>query len=74
MEGEDEDSEEPRAFNNRPAWQRALVLVAGSFMNLLTCVILLIIISFWIGAATNTLDTVEKESAAEKAGLLPEIL
>ncbi len=71
MEGEDEDSEEPRAFNNRPAWQRALVLVAGSFMNLLTCVILLIIISFWIGAATNTLDTVEKESAAEKAGLLP---
>ncbi len=71
MEGEDEDSEEPRAFNNRPAWQRALVLVAGSFMNLLTCVILLIIISFWIGAATNTLDTVEEGICSEKAGLLP---
>lgn len=70
MEGEDEDSEEPRAFNNRPAWQRACVLVAGSFMNLLTCVILLMIISFWIGTATTTLDTVEKGSAAEKAGLL----
>ena len=23
MEGEDEDSEEPRALNNQPAWQRA---------------------------------------------------
>ncbi len=71
MEGEDEDSEEPRAFNNQPAWQRALVLAAGSFMNLLTCVILLIIISLWIGAATTTLGTVEKGSAADKAGLLP---
>ena len=29
MEGEDEDSEDERAFNNRPAWARALVLIAG---------------------------------------------
>ena len=34
MEGEDEDSKDERAFNNKPAWQRALVLAAGSFMNL----------------------------------------
>ena len=39
MEGEDEDSEDDRAFNNKPAWQRALVLTAGSFMNLLTAVV-----------------------------------
>ncbi len=70
MEGEDEDSEDPRAFNNQPAWQRAIVLAAGSLMNLLTCVVLLIIIAFIAGQATTTLDKVEPGSAADKAGLL----
>ena len=30
MEGEDEDSDDERAFNNKPAWKRALILAAGS--------------------------------------------
>jgi len=46
MEGEDEDSEDERAFNNQPAWQRAIVLAAGSIMNLLTAIVLMIIIAF----------------------------
>ena len=33
MEGEDEESDEPRAFNNKKPWQKLVVLVAGSFMN-----------------------------------------
>lgn len=69
MEGEDEDSEDPRAFNNQPAWQRACVLAAGSFMNLLTCVVLLIIIAFYSGTATTTLGEITEGSPAEKAGL-----
>ena len=69
MEGEDEDSENPRAFNNQPAWQRALVLAAGSFMNLLTCVVLLIIIAFWAGQATTTIDQVTADSPAARAGI-----
>lgn len=69
MEGEDEDSDEPRAFNNQPAWQRACVLAAGSFMNLLTCVILLIVIAFWVGTATTTIDSVLDGSPAQKAGI-----
>ena len=69
MEGEDEDSEDPRAFNRKPAWQRALILAAGSFMNLLTCVVLLIIIAFWAGQPTTTLDSVIDGSPAEKAGI-----
>ena len=70
MEGEDEDSDNPRAFNNQPAWQRAIVLAAGSLMNLLTCVILLIIIAFWSGTATTTIDTVMDNSPAQKAGIV----
>ncbi len=69
MEGEDEDSEDPRAFNNKPAWQRALVLAAGSFMNLLTCVVLLIIIAFWAGQASTTIDQVTPDSPAYEAGI-----
>ena len=69
MEGEDEDSEDPRAFNNKPAWQRALVLAAGSFMNLLTCVVLLIVIAFWVGQATTTIDQVQKDAPAYEAGI-----
>ena len=70
MEGEDEDSEEPRAFNNQPAWQRACVLAAGSFMNLLTCVVLLIIIAFCVGQASTTINEVSPGSPAEKAGII----
>ncbi|MCQ2546019.1 MAG: RIP metalloprotease RseP [Clostridia bacterium] len=70
MEGEDEDSEEPRAFNNQPAWQRACVLAAGSFMNLLTCVVLLIVIAFWVGTSTTTINEVSDGSPAQKAGIV----
>lgn len=69
MEGEDEDSEDPRAFNNQPAWQRACVLAAGSFMNLLTCIVLLIVIAFCVGQASLTINEVGAGSPAEKAGI-----
>lgn len=69
MEGEDEDSDDARAFNNKPAWKRACVLAAGAFMNLVTAVVLLIIIAFWSGQPTTTVDTVIADSPAYEAGL-----
>lgn len=69
MEGEDEESEDARAFNKKPAWQRAIVLAAGSFMNLLTAIVLMIIIAFWQGEATNTIETVIDGSPAFEAGI-----
>ncbi len=35
MEGEDEDSGNPRAFNNAAKWKRFIILIAGVFMNFL---------------------------------------
>ncbi|MCR5034738.1 MAG: RIP metalloprotease RseP [Clostridia bacterium] len=70
MEGEDEDSDEPRALNNQPAWQRACILAAGSVMNFITCVVLLIIIAFWVGTTTTTIDQVMDDSPAQKAGIV----
>lgn len=45
MEGEDENSESPRAFNKKSVPVRILVLAAGAIMNLLLGLILFIIIN-----------------------------
>jgi len=42
MEGEDENSEDPRAFTSAKPWKRAVILVAGSAMNFLTGLLVLI--------------------------------
>lgn len=44
MEGEDEESEDPRAFTSQPVWKRALVLVAGTMMNFLTGLLLILVL------------------------------
>ena len=44
MEGEDEASEDPRAFNNQSVLRRVLILTAGSAMNFLLGFILLVIL------------------------------
>ncbi len=43
MEGEDEQSDNKRALNNKPVIQRMAVMVAGAFMNLLLGLILVIV-------------------------------
>jgi regulator of sigma E protease len=46
MEGEDDGSNDPRAFTNKPIWARFIVLVAGSLMNfILGFVIILILLT-----------------------------
>ena len=44
MEGEDEESENPRAFTSKPWWRRLIILAAGSFMNFLAGLLVLVII------------------------------
>ena len=36
MEGEDGDSEVEGAFNSKPPWQRAIIILAGATVNLIT--------------------------------------
>lgn len=36
LEGEDEDSDDPRSLNNKPAWKRLVVMAAGAVFNLVT--------------------------------------
>lgn len=44
MAGEDEESDDPRAFTNQVPWKRVLILVAGSFMNFLLGLLIVIIL------------------------------
>lgn len=47
MEGEDGDSENPRAFTNAKIWKRLIILAAGSAMNFLTgLLIMALLITF----------------------------
>lgn len=41
MEGEDESSDDPRAFTSAKAWKRAIILAAGAAMNFVTGLLIL---------------------------------
>lgn len=66
-------ADEPRAFYNQPAWQRAIVLAAGSFTHFVVAFVLLFGALAGIGLATatgtNTIEVVSPGSPAEEAGL-----
>lgn len=44
MAGEDEQSDDPRAFTNQSVWKRLIILVAGSFMNFLLGMLIIAIL------------------------------
>ena len=44
MEGEDEDTDNPRSFQKAAWWKRLIILVAGSFMNLVAGILLLMLV------------------------------
>lgn len=44
MEGEDEDSDDPKAFGSQAAWKRLIILCAGAFMNFLTGLLLVLLL------------------------------
>ncbi|HCU07423.1 MAG TPA: RIP metalloprotease RseP [Clostridiales bacterium] len=71
MEGEDEESPDERAFNRQPAWAKILVIVAGSFMNILATILILAVILTYSGSYTTILDQVPEGYPAQEAGLLP---
>ncbi|NLL63879.1 MAG: site-2 protease family protein [Ruminococcaceae bacterium] len=44
MEGEDEDSNDESAFNKKTTWQRAIIIIAGATVNIITGIIIMAII------------------------------
>lgn len=69
MEGENEESDQEGAFNNKPWWAKILVLIAGAAMNVLIAAVVMSVIILISGTATTTVDKVENGSPAQIAGL-----
>lgn len=72
MEGENEDSDDPRAFRHKPPWQKGLIILAGATVNLLTGVL---IITILLGTekliATPVVKDVVRGSTSQVQGLRP---
>lgn len=69
MEGEEESSDDPRAYSNQSVGKRALVIAAGPLMNLLAAFILAAIFLGNIGFFTNTISEFYEDSVIQKAGV-----
>jgi len=44
MEGEDENSSDPRSFTAKPAWQRLIIVTAGAAMNFFSGLLILVLL------------------------------
>lgn len=73
MEGEEEgESPDPRAFPNRPWWQRLIILLAGVLMNFVTGLVILLLI--YAGNQVFSIPTVRDYTEgwnAQEQGLEP---
>lgn len=71
MEGEDEESDDENAFNNKACWKRVLIVAAGAIMNILLGFILIIAMkstSEHIG--TNVIAAFDDENATSAHGIM----
>lgn len=70
MVGEDEDSEDENALNNKPVWQRMIIVAAGAFMNVLVGVlIVLVIVCSSKELGTNVIERFAESSPLPQYGL-----
>ncbi len=69
MEGEDENSNDPRSFNRVPVLSRIAVIAAGAMMNFILAIIVFSIVAFNLGVPTTTIKDVQQDSPAESVGI-----
>lgn len=70
LEGENEESENPRAFINKPVWQRMIVIVAGAFNNIVLGLIMMAILLVQSPAfSSTTVSGFAQAAFTSKSGL-----
>ena len=71
MEGEEGESDNPNAFNKKPAWQRFIIVIAGAIMNILVGVVIITIItSTQTHYGTTVVSGFANNAPSAQAGLL----
>jgi regulator of sigma E protease len=69
MEGEDENSDDPRGFGKASPLARIAVVIAGAIMNFVLAVIVLSIVSFNTGTPTTIIEEAIIDSPAYESGI-----
>ena len=72
FEGEDEESDNPRAFSNQSTWKKIAVVIAGSVMNIILGFVIFSIIS--INSApfvTNEIASLDQRAYMYQEGVMP---
>jgi len=69
MEGEEEASENERAFNRKPILTRIAVIAAGPIMNLVIAVLFFFLVYNYSGYNTSRINEIADNSPAVSAGL-----
>ena len=69
FEGEEDGSEDPRSFNRQKAWKKLLVLVAGSFNNIVIGIIIFTVVFAISGSYSPVLSEVVEDKPAAQAGI-----
>lgn len=66
MAGEDEESDDPNAFNKKPAWQRFIVTAAGATVNIIAGFLaMIIVVGFSDIGGTVYAETVDRAVISE---------
>lgn len=73
MEGEEESSDDPRSFHNKPFWRKFIILVAGAFMNFVTGLVIILVLFFLVGSPAAPVFTgvMDGAEAVLDTGLQP---
>ncbi len=69
MEGEDSESDDPRAFNNKSVFRRFLIVAAGPVFNFILAFLLSIILIACTGYVPSEIGRIKSGYPAEQAGL-----
>ena len=69
MEGEDGESKDPRAFGAKTILQRASILFAGPFFNIIFAAVLLVPVFLYTGTPSTTLQQILPNSPAQIIGM-----
>ncbi len=71
MMGEDEESDDERAFNNKSVWARISVVAAGPVFNFILAFFLSLIVVGSVGYDAPVVQSVIEDFPAQEAGLQP---
>jgi len=69
LEGEEEMSDDERAYNNKSPLQKIAILLAGITMNVFIAIVVMTVVAIISGVPTNKIASVENNTPAYEAGI-----